>query len=96
MEIRKVTVKEDDVASISCPSCQKTKKIPVGHYKETGKRQLKVKCCCDNVFDISLEYRRHYRKQTKLLGKSINFSSDREQQDIIIENISAGGIGFPL
>jgi len=66
----------------------------VGHYKETGKRQLKIKCCCDKIFDISLECRRHYRRPIKLLGKIINLSNHREQQDIIIKNISAGWIGF--
>lgn len=94
MEMREVMVKEGDVAGISCPFCQKTKKIPVGYYKETGKRQLKVKCSCDKIFEISLECRKDYRKSTKLLGKSINLSNHSEHQDIIIKNISAGGIGF--
>jgi len=94
MEMRKVAVEEGDVAIISCPFCQNTKKISVGPYKETGKRQLKIKCCCDKLFDISLECRRHYRKPTKILGKSINLSNHREEQDIIIKNISSGGIGF--
>jgi glutaredoxin len=94
MEMKKVQVKERDIAIICCPFCQKTKKIPVGNYKETGKRELKIRCSCDKLFSISLECRRHYRKSTKLLGKSINLSNHREKQDIIIENISSGGIGF--
>ena len=94
METRKVIVKESDVAIISCPFCRETKKMSVGKYRETGKRQLKVKCSCNKIFEISLECRRHDRKITKILGKSINLSSHREMQDIIIENISSSGIGF--
>jgi hypothetical protein len=94
METKEVMVKEGDVAIINCPFCRKTEKVSVGHYKETGKRELKIRCSCDKLFRISLECRRHYRKITKILGKSINLSNRREMQDIIIENISSGGIGF--
>jgi len=94
METRKVMVKEGDVAIITCPSCRKTKKISVLHYKETGQRELKIRCGCDTLFCICLEYRAHHRKPTRLLGKTINLSNHRENQDIIIKNVSWGGIGF--
>ena len=94
MEMRKVAVKEGDVAIICCPSCRKTRKLPVGHYKEAGNRELKIKCSCDEIFGICLECRMHHRKMTKLLGKSVHLSNHRENQDVIIKNISAGGIGF--
>ncbi len=94
MEMRKVMVKEGDVAIITCPFCKKTKKVSVGQYKETGKQELKIKCSCDKMFCICLECRIHHRKPAKLLGKSINLSNHREKQDVIIKNISSGGIGF--
>lgn len=94
MEARKVLVKKGDVAIITCPFCRKTKKLSVVKYKEKRKRELRVKCCCDNIFCLCLEYRRHPRKPTRLLGKSINFSYNRENQDIIIKDISLGGIGY--
>jgi hypothetical protein len=94
MELKKVVVKEGDIAIITCPFCRKTKKMSVAQYKETGKRELNIKCSCDKTFCICLEYRRHYRKPAKLLGRSINLSKHREKQDVIIMNISLGGIGF--
>jgi len=94
MEMRKVVVKEGDVAIITCPSCREIKKIAVLHYKETGQRELKIRCNCDTLLCICLEYRAHHRKPTSLLGKSINLSNHRENQDIIIKNVSTGGIGF--
>ena len=94
MEIKKVVVKEGDIAIISCPFCRKTKKMSVVRHKEIGKRELKIKCSCDKTFCICLECRRHHRKPAKLLGKSINLSNHREKQDVIIQNISLGGIGF--
>jgi hypothetical protein len=94
MEMRTVIVKEGDVAIITCPFCRKIKKMSVVQYKENGKRDLKIKCTCDKVFCVSLECRRCHRKPSKLLGNSINFSNHRETQDVIIKNISTGGIGF--
>ena len=94
MEMRKVLVKEGDVAITSCPFCRRIEKLPVGHYKETGQRELKIKCSCEKVFCICLERRAHHRKSAKLLGKSVNLSNHRENQDVIIQNISNGGVGF--
>ena len=94
MEAAKVQVKEGDVAIITCPLCKKSKKISVTKYKEIRKRDLRIKCSCAYIFSLCLEYRRYPRKPVRLLGKSINLSQQRENQDIIIKNISLGGIGF--
>ena len=94
MEKRKVMVGEGDVAIITCPFCRKVKKVSVLHYKETGQRQLKIRCSCDKLFFICLEYRKHHRKPTRILGKSINLSNRRENHGVIIKNVSLGGIGF--
>jgi len=68
--------------------------MSVLQYKETGKRELQITCSCANVLDLCLEYRKHPRQETRLLGKSINLSNHRESRDIIIKNISLGGIGL--
>jgi hypothetical protein len=94
MEAKKVLVKEGDVAIITCPFCRKTKKLSVAPFKEKRKRELRIKCSCEKIFSICLECRKHQRKDVKLLGKSINLSQHRKSQDIIIINISLGGIGF--
>lgn len=94
MEAKKVLVKEGDVAIITCPFCRKTKKQSVAPFKEKRKRELRIKCSCEKIFSICLECRKHQRKYVKLLGKCINLSQHRNSQDIILINISLGGIGF--
>jgi len=94
MEARKVLVKENDIAIISCPFCRRSKKMSVAKYRIEKKRELRIKCSCDNMFSLFLEYRRHPRKAVRLLGKSINLSKRNESQGIVINNISLGGIGF--
>jgi len=94
MEARKVLVREGDDAIITCPLCRKTKKLSVALYREKKKRDLRIKCSCAEIFRVCLEYRKHPRKPVKLLAQSINLSKHRERQDVIIRNISLGGIGF--
>ena len=94
MEAKKVLVKEGDVAIITCPFCRKTKKMSVAEYKEKRKRELRIKCSCDKIFCLCLEYRRHPRKPARLLGKSVNLSKRKETQNIIIKDISVSGIGY--
>ena len=94
MDAKKVLVKKGDVAIITCPFCRKMKKVSVTKYKEEKKRELSIRCSCGNIFCLCLEYREYPRKSVRLLGKSINLSKSRESLDIIIKNISLGGIGF--
>jgi hypothetical protein len=94
METRKLLVKVGDIAVLTCPSCSQTKDLPVSDYREKGKRELRIKCSCDEIFDICLEYRKHPRQEARLLGRSINLSNHREDQDVIVKNISQGGIGL--
>ena len=94
MEAKKVLVKENDAAVITCPFCHRVKEVSVTRYKERRKRELNIKCSCKSIFNICLECRKNPRKQTKILGKSINLSKHRETQDIIIKNITMEGIGF--
>ena len=92
MKTRKLLVKENDIAVVTCPSCGQTKNLSASQYKENRIRELRIKCGCDAFFDICLEFRKHPRLETRLLGKSINLSNHRESQDVIVKNISLGGI----
>jgi hypothetical protein len=94
MEISRVVVKDGDTATVACPFCRKTKKISVVKYKNTGQRKLKIKCICERVFSIYLEFRRHFRKPAGLLVESVNLSNDREKENLVMKDISLSGIGL--
>ena len=94
MEPKKILVKEGDIAIVTCPSCQKIRKLSVKKYKQKGKREIKIRCNCENIFDVFLEFRKFPRKSTKLIGKTINISKTKDPQRVIIKNVSFGGIGF--
>jgi PilZ domain len=90
--MKKVYIDETNQATIVCPKCRLEKNIDVANFKNTHKR-LKAKCRCGEVFRLSLEFRKHYRKKVRLNGEYSVQGKD-EKGEIIIEDISASGIRF--
>ena len=90
--MKKVYVDDTNRVTIICPKCGLEKNIDVTNFKDTHKR-LKAKCRCGEVFRLTLEFRKHYRKKVRLNGEYFVHGKD-EKGEIIIEDISAGGIRF--
>ena len=89
----KVHVRPDDTALLTCPHCSRQKIAPVCSFKGC-KSRIKIKCGCKNVFTVDLEFRRYIRKKTNLLGKFTNHSQKNIRGDIIVKNLSLGGLAF--
>ena len=90
---RKIFVRSDDTAIIICHHCTRQKTVPVGSCKGS-KSRIKVKCGCKNIFTVNLEFRKKFRKKTNLLGKFTNYSQRNYRGDIIVNNLSMGGLEF--
>lgn len=88
----KIYADDSNQAKIICPKCALEKNIDVTNFRDTHKR-LKAKCRCGEVFRLTLEFRKHFRKKVRLLGEYFVQGKD-ERGEIIIEDISAGGIRF--
>ena len=54
---RKIYVRPDNTAVITCPHCNRQKTVPVGSYMGS-KSRVKIKCGCKNVFTVNLEFRK--------------------------------------
>ncbi len=67
MEAKKVFIRPDNTAMITCPECQSTRTVSLDKIPK-GKQFLKIKCSCANVFEVKLEFRKFYRKDTNLYG----------------------------
>ena len=81
-------------ATIICPKCGLEKNIDVTNFKDTHKK-LKVKCRCGEDFRLTLDFRKNYRKNVRITGEYFVQGKD-ENGEVIIENISANGIGFAI
>ena len=90
--MKKVYVDDTNQATIICPKCGLEKNIDVTNFKETHKRS-KAKCRCGEIFRLTLEFRKHFRKKVRLHGEYF-VQGKEEKGEIIIEDISASGIRF--
>ena len=108
MTTTRILVSKSDTAVIECPKCKARKSIPVGQFKG-NKHAMRAKCACSHVFDIELNYRRHFRKNIAL---DATYQSSHINQDspsvklspqstpgfsttnCIVKDISFGGMSF--
>ena len=87
-----VYVSKTNKTTVICPICGFVKTFDTTKFKNTH-RSLKAKCKCGEVFRLTLEFRKHYRKKVRLHGEYFVQGRD-EKGEIIIEDISADGIRF--
>jgi hypothetical protein len=90
--MKKVFVSNSGQATITCPICGFTKDIDVKKFKKTQKNP-KIKCKCGEIFQVTLEFRKHYRKNVRLPGEYV-IKESGQKEDIIIRDLSLGGIRF--
>ena len=85
-----------DIASFSCPACEKSYKRDFSKASNIGHgSKIRCRCTCEHTFVITLERRRHSRKQTDLKG---GYLHERHQFRgmFTVQNISKSGAGIVL
>lgn len=96
---QKIFLSDQDTATFQCPECKASKEANILKYKRMATSvTLKVKCSCGNSYSVTLERRRHYRKETKFPGK-FTFTSlfgDDQKGTITVLDISKGGLKFKM
>jgi hypothetical protein len=89
----KTYVSPDNTAELTCPHCGRQKTLLVNSFKGY-KHKLKVKCGCQNVFTVILEYRDNIRRNTYLKGTYVNHSQGGRSGDFTTRDISVTGFAF--
>lgn len=87
-----VEVDSRDQAAIACPRCQFVKQVDAPRITSADNR-IKVRCRCGHVFRCRLNFRRHFRKPVRLAGEYVNLKTGK-RGDMLIEDLSMGGVGF--
>ena len=96
---QKIFLSDQDTASFICPKCHATKEANVSKYKKMATSvTLKVKCPCGNVYAVTLERRKHYRKETKFPGKFTftPLAGNDQKGPMTVLDISKGGLKFKM
>ncbi len=86
-------VRPDKSAVITCPHCGLQKTVQTGSFK-AHKHQLKVKCNCNEIFTVNLEFRKKVRKKVNLRGTYANHSQNDRSGNIIVRDVSLSGLQF--
>ena len=89
-------VRANGRATLICPSCSAARNIAAEQFRH-GRHSITVRCRCQHVYSILLDFRRHYRKKTNLPGTYEILSQGGIGGGIIhVTNISQGGLGFTV
>lgn len=102
----KVHANEQGEVTIVCSQCGNYKVLDVNAYRAAGHSSRVAVTCnkCGNKFTAFVNFRRFYRKETRLPGviTAVDLSDIRTAADatqvtgITVENISRSGIGFTI
>ena len=90
--IKSIFVDQTNQVTVICPKCGLEKNINVFKFKDTHKR-LKANCKCGEVFRLTLNFRKHFRKKVMLSGEYL-IQEKNIRDDIFIKDISMTGINF--
>jgi len=108
MEVQRVLIDQGGMALVRCPTCQREEVFSALRLR--GKHRVKLKCRCESVFEVEMEFRQKHRKETDLdgllskcmqegkWGKLIWESSESNLRpaNCKIRNISVLGVGLVL
>jgi len=90
----KIHVGKRNKAGIICPQCGKHTEIDTSRYQgKTEEHKMNFTCDCGFTFEVSLNFREYYRKETHLYGHC-DIAGYRDPVEIIVENLSTKGVGF--
>ncbi len=101
----KIYVNDDNTATFECPKCHKIGIKDLTKYiQRKNATRLKARCACGHSYEVFLEKRKKFRKQTDLLGSykyNPNISTDNSNtQDhmgsMTVKDISFSGIRIKL
>lgn len=94
-KIQKVFVNPDGIAVVKCPGCEAVKTFKADKFK--GSKHIpSVKCRCQKIFRIDIEFRKFYRKQTKLYGDYVLLPWKINRGKMMVVDVSRGGVGLKV
>jgi len=96
---QKVYVTSKQMATFSCPQCNRSKTVDVSKYATLDKIvKVSVKCPCGNAYKAILEKRKQYRKETNLPGTYVHFieGQPRNRGLMTIRDLSTSGVKLQL
>ena len=92
-KVAKTYVRPDNTAVLTCTHCGIQKVVKADLFMGR-KHKIKIKCGCQKVFIVNLEFRDRVRRKTYLKGTYINHSQGNRSGDFTTLDISVTGLAF--
>lgn len=90
MSVKTISPDAEGMVYLLCPSCRKTSKMPVGQFPHIHK-PLSISCSCGNSYDVQIEVRKAYRKETCLEAFYSKLNSPGDFEEATIVDLTLGG-----
>jgi hypothetical protein len=91
--IKKIYMHPDGTVTFICPKCNSARRESAEQYKY-HKGSLRIECTCTNIYEVQLEFRKFYRKETRLDGLYFRSSHPDDWGKMVVRNLSVEGCGF--
>ncbi len=93
MEVQSFFVDKDLTTSIKCPVCGNIKSFDVRKFKGRT-HNVRVKCTCDTVFPVNIDFRKSVRKDVNLPGFYSKLPHSGAWSDMKVVNLSMAGLAI--
>lgn len=96
-----IYINDDNTATFACPKCRKTGVKDLTEYLQRKKsNRLKARCGCGHAYEVFLEKRKKFRKQTDLIGSYKYIPENTATPDyngsMSVKDISFSGVRIKL
>ena len=91
--VKTLYVDKDGMVTFICPKCGESRRESVVQYKDQTDA-IKVECKCTNVYEVRLEFRKSFRKETSLDGLYFRTDQPGDWGKMIVKDLSLGGCRF--
>ncbi|MBN1663397.1 MAG: PilZ domain-containing protein [Deltaproteobacteria bacterium] len=91
--VKKIYADLNGTATFVCPHCGNVRKEQAALYKDV-KGPIAIECNCGQTYSVQVEFRKFYRKETRLEGIYATASSPSDWIKVTVKNVSLEGCGF--
>jgi hypothetical protein len=91
--VKVIFVDDKGMVYLLCPFCGEGSKRPVEQFMHIHK-PITISCSCGNTYDVQIDARKTYRKETSLEGLYAKLASPGDFESMTVVNLTFSGCGL--
>ena len=93
MPVKVIFVDDKGMVFLLCPFCGVGGKRPLEQFMQIHK-PVTISCSCGNTYDVQIDARKTYRKETSLKGLYAKLASPGDFETMTVVNLTLSGCGL--